>query len=172
LREGQLNGKARSGAGRASRRRLKGLPGCQVSQAMASLAEGKKKNHGRDIRMKSQDEDIPRHLPALGHDQPCLGGGLSDLDPRSRRRGPLRRQLRHHPCFGRPGRPWGGLPRHCNGDLRVAPLRCRRGRRLSGSRRLGLGPRGRLNSSSRGVKYPLGLPPPLGPGPRRPDSGD
>jgi hypothetical protein len=43
LREGQLNGKARSGAGRASRRRLKGLPGCQVSQAMASLAEGKRK---------------------------------------------------------------------------------------------------------------------------------
>jgi hypothetical protein len=43
LREGQLNGKARSGAGRTSRRRLKGLPGCQVSQAMASLAEGKRK---------------------------------------------------------------------------------------------------------------------------------
>jgi hypothetical protein len=43
LQEGQLNGKARSGAGRASRRRLKGLPGCQVSQAMASLAEGKRK---------------------------------------------------------------------------------------------------------------------------------
>jgi hypothetical protein len=36
LREGQLNGKARSGAGRASRCRLKGLPGCPVSQAMAS----------------------------------------------------------------------------------------------------------------------------------------
>ena len=31
--------------------------------------------------MKSQDEDIPRYLPAPGHDQPCLGGGLSDLDP-------------------------------------------------------------------------------------------
>jgi hypothetical protein len=43
LREGQLNGKARSGAGRASRRRLKGLPGCQVGQAMSSLAEGKRK---------------------------------------------------------------------------------------------------------------------------------
>jgi hypothetical protein len=23
--------------------------------------------------MKSQDEDIPRYLPASGHDQPCLG---------------------------------------------------------------------------------------------------
>jgi hypothetical protein len=29
--------------------------------------------------MKSPDEDIPRYLPAPGHDQPCLGGGL--LDP-------------------------------------------------------------------------------------------
>jgi hypothetical protein len=66
----------------------------------------------------------------------------------------------------------GGLPRHCHGDLRVALLRCRRGRRLSGSRRLVLAPRGCLNSSSRGVKYPLGLPPLLGPGPRRPNSGD
>jgi hypothetical protein len=43
--------------------------------------------------MKSQDEDIPRYLPAPGHDQPCLGGGLSDLDPRSRHRGPLRRHF-------------------------------------------------------------------------------
>jgi hypothetical protein len=43
LREGRLNGKVRSGAGRASRRRLKGLPGCQVGQAMAPLAEEKRK---------------------------------------------------------------------------------------------------------------------------------
>jgi hypothetical protein len=43
LREGRLNGKARSGAGRTGRRRLKGLPGCQVGQAMASLVEGKGK---------------------------------------------------------------------------------------------------------------------------------
>jgi hypothetical protein len=42
----------------------------------------------------------------------------------------------------------GGLPGHCHGDLRVAPLRCRRGRRLSGSRRPGLAPWGRLSSSS------------------------
>jgi hypothetical protein len=43
LREGHLNGKARSGAGHASRCRLKGLPGRQVSQPMASLAEEKRK---------------------------------------------------------------------------------------------------------------------------------
>jgi hypothetical protein len=43
LREGRLDGKAWSGAGHASRCRLKGLPGCQVGQAMAPLAEGKRK---------------------------------------------------------------------------------------------------------------------------------
>jgi hypothetical protein len=43
MREGRLNGKARSGAGRISRRRLKCLPGCQVGQPMASLAEEKRK---------------------------------------------------------------------------------------------------------------------------------
>jgi hypothetical protein len=43
LREGHLNGRARSGAGHASRCHLKGLPGRQVSQPMASLAEEKRK---------------------------------------------------------------------------------------------------------------------------------
>jgi hypothetical protein len=31
--------------------------------------------------MKSRDEDAPRYLPAPGHDQPCLRGGLLDLGP-------------------------------------------------------------------------------------------
>jgi hypothetical protein len=39
LREGRLNGKALS----PPAERLKGLPGCQVGQAMAPLAEGKRK---------------------------------------------------------------------------------------------------------------------------------
>jgi hypothetical protein len=39
LREGQLNSEARRGTGYGSRRRLKGLPGSQIGQAMASLAE-------------------------------------------------------------------------------------------------------------------------------------
>jgi hypothetical protein len=39
LREGQLNSEARCGTGCGSRRRLKGLPGSQIGQAMASLAE-------------------------------------------------------------------------------------------------------------------------------------
>jgi hypothetical protein len=36
--------------------------------------------------MESQDEDIPRYLPAPGHDPPCLGGSLLDLGPRNRRK--------------------------------------------------------------------------------------
>jgi hypothetical protein len=43
LREGQLNGEARHGAGCGSRCRLKGLPGSQIGQAMASLAEEERK---------------------------------------------------------------------------------------------------------------------------------
>jgi hypothetical protein len=91
-----------------------------------------------------------------------------DLDPRNHRRGPLRRQLRHHPCFERPGRPGGGLPRHCHGDLRVAPLRCRRGWWLSRSRRSGLAPRvasalpaegsGTLSDCPRPSGWDLGVP--------------
>jgi hypothetical protein len=169
LREGRLNGKARSGAGRTGRRRLKGLPGCQVSQAMASLAEEKGKITAGTYEWKARTKAFPRYLPAPGHDPPCLGGSLLDLGPRNRSRGPLRRQLRHYPCFGHPG---GRLPRRCHDDLRVASLRCRRERRFSGSRRPGVAPRGHLSSSSRGVRRSLGLPPLLGPGPRRPDSED
>jgi hypothetical protein len=93
------------------------------------------------------------------------------LDPRSRNscRGPLRRQLRRHPCFGHPG---SRLPGLCHDDLRVTSMRCRHKRRLLGSRRPDLAPRSHLSSSGRGVRCPLGLPPCLGPGPRRPDSGD
>jgi hypothetical protein len=43
LREGQLNGEARSGTGCGSRRRLKGFPGSQIGQPMASLAEEERK---------------------------------------------------------------------------------------------------------------------------------
>jgi hypothetical protein len=43
LREGQLNSEARRGTGCGSRRRLKGFPGSQIGQAMASLAEEERK---------------------------------------------------------------------------------------------------------------------------------
>jgi hypothetical protein len=108
--------------------------------------------------MRSQNEDVLRYLPALGHDQSCLWGGLSDLDPRRYRRGPPRRRPRYHSRLGHLGRPEDGLPRRCHGDLRVALLRCRHGRRFSGNRHLGLTPRSHLNFPSRGVEYPLGLP--------------
>jgi hypothetical protein len=168
MRESRMYGKARSGAGHTSRRRLKCLPGCQVGQAVASLAEVKRKITVGTYEWKAETP-TPRYLPAPGHDPPCLGGSLLDPGPRNRRRGPLRWQLRHRPRFGRPR---GRSPRHCNGGLRVASLRCRRERQLPGSRRPGLAPRGHLSSSSRGVRSPLGLPSPLRPGPRRPDSGD
>jgi hypothetical protein len=43
MREGQLNSEARHGTGCGSRRRLKGFPGSQIGQAMASLAEEERK---------------------------------------------------------------------------------------------------------------------------------
>jgi hypothetical protein len=43
LREGQLNSEARRDTGCGSRHRLKGLPGSQIGQAMASLAEEERK---------------------------------------------------------------------------------------------------------------------------------
>jgi hypothetical protein len=54
VRDGRLNGKARSGAGRTSQRRLKCLPGCQVGQAMASLAEEKRKITARTYEWKAR----------------------------------------------------------------------------------------------------------------------
>jgi hypothetical protein len=50
-------------------------------------------------------------------------------------------------------------------------LRSRHRQRFLGNRRLGLTPWGHLNYLGQGVKYPLGLPPFFGPGPRRPGPG-
>jgi hypothetical protein len=51
-------------------------------------------------------------------------------------------------------------------------MRCRYERRPLGSRRPDLAFRSHLSSSSRGVRRPLESPPCVGPGPRRPNSGD
>jgi hypothetical protein len=61
-----------------------------------------------------------------------------------------------------------GLPRRSHDDPRITLLRSRHGQRFMGSRRLGPTPRGHLNYLDQGVKYPLGLSPFFGPGPRRP----
>jgi hypothetical protein len=57
LREGQLNGEPRSGTSCGSRRRLKGFPGSQIGQAMASLAEEERKvtvgTYKRGVRTKT-----------------------------------------------------------------------------------------------------------------------
>jgi hypothetical protein len=76
-----------------------------------------------------------------------------------------------------PSLPWrprhqrDGLPKRSHDDPRITLLRSRHGQRSLGSRRLGLTPRGHLNYLGQGVKYPLGLPPFFGPGPRRPSPG-
>ena len=65
MREGRLNGKALS----PPAERLKGLPGCQVGQAMAPLAEGKRKmtagTYERKARTKTFGDTYP--LRAMIH---------------------------------------------------------------------------------------------------------
>jgi hypothetical protein len=63
LREGRLNDKARSGAGRTGRRRLKGLPGCQVGLAMASLAEGRRKITAETYEWKARTKTFRDAYP-------------------------------------------------------------------------------------------------------------
>jgi hypothetical protein len=63
MREGRLNDKARSGAGRTGRRRLKGLPGCQVGLAMASLAEGKWKITAETYEWKARTKTFRDTYP-------------------------------------------------------------------------------------------------------------
>jgi hypothetical protein len=86
------------------------------------------------------------------------------LDPGSRngRRGPLRRRL---------GRLGDRFPGHGSDDLRVTPVRHQHKRRPLGNRRLGLDLRDYFSSSGGGVRWPLGSPPRLGSGARRPDFG-
>jgi hypothetical protein len=103
LREGRLNGKARSGAGRTGRRRLKGLPGGQVSQAMASLAEKEGKITAGTYEWKARTKAFPRYLPAPGHDPPCLGGkslGSRPSEPQPRSASPATSAL---PLLWTPG---------------------------------------------------------------------
>jgi hypothetical protein len=171
LRRGQLAGEARRDTSCRSRRRLEDLPGSQTGRTVPPLAKEKGKNQDQDIRRRSQDKDILRYLPTPGHDQSCLWGGLSNLDPQRYHRGLPRCRLRYRPRLGRPRHPRDGLPRRSHDDPRIALLRSRHGQRFSGNMQLGLTPRGHVNYLGRGVKYPLGLPPFFGPRPRRPGPG-
>jgi hypothetical protein len=58
-----MNDKARSGAGRTGRCRLKGLPGCQVGLAMASLAEGKRKITAETYEWKARTKTFRDTYP-------------------------------------------------------------------------------------------------------------
>jgi hypothetical protein len=57
------------------------------------------------------------------------------------------------------------LHRRRHDDRRINPLCSRHGCLLLGNKRIVLTPRSRLNYIGQGVKYPLGVPPLLGPGP-------
>jgi hypothetical protein len=63
LREGQLNSEAQRDTGCGSRRRLKGLPGSQIGQAVASLAEEERKvaveTYEREARTKTLQDTYP-----------------------------------------------------------------------------------------------------------------
>lgn len=64
-----------------------------------------------------------------------------------------------------PEAPKGRPLRHRHDGQRINLLCSRHGRLLLGDMRIGLTPQSHLNYLGQGVKYPLGLPPLLGPGP-------
>jgi hypothetical protein len=99
----------------------------------ASACWEEKEEQDQGTRRKSQDEDILRYLPTLSHDQSCLWGGLSSLDPRRCHRGQPRCRLQHHPCLGRPRHQRDGLPRHSHDDPRITLLRSRHRQQFLGN---------------------------------------
>jgi hypothetical protein len=122
-----------------------------------------------DLLLRKQlGRGILRYLPAPDQGQSCLRGGPSGLGPRRHRRGSPRYRLRRRSHLGRPGRRRDGLPMRRHDDPRINLLYGWHGRLLLGDKRVGLTPQGHLNYLGQGVKYPLGLPPLLGPGPRWP----
>jgi hypothetical protein len=64
-----------------------------------------------------------------------------------------------------PEAPKGGPPRRRHDGRRTNFLCSQHGRLLLGDRRIGMTPWSHLNYFGQGVKYPLGQPPLLGPGP-------
>jgi hypothetical protein len=161
---GQPTGMARRSTGRRSWLRLKGLRGGQTSQALPSLAE-RERRQVQDTQWKNQNRGILRYLPALGQGQSCLRGGPSGPGLRRRCRGLPRCRLRRHFRLGRPRRRRGGPPRRRHNGRGTNLLYSRHGRLFLGDRRIGLTPRSHPNYLGQGVKYPLGLPLLLGPGP-------
>jgi hypothetical protein len=111
----------------------------------ASVCWVEREEQDQDTRRRSRDKGILRYLPTPGHDQSCLRGGPSSLDPRGHHRGLPRCRLRHHPCLGRSRHQRDGLPRRNHDDLRISLLCSRHGQRLLGNRRVDLTPRGHLN---------------------------
>jgi hypothetical protein len=125
----------------------------------------KEREKVQDTQKENQNRGILRYLPALGQGQSCLRGGPS---------GPgLRRHCRGLPTVGfgaaftSGARGAEGVT--CLGVVTTAegPASCTAGAGTCswGGMWFGLTPRSHPNHLGQGVKYPLGLPPLLGPGP-------
>jgi hypothetical protein len=163
----QPTGVARRSTGCRGRPRLKGLRGGQTSRALPLLAE-RERRQVQDTQRKNRSRGILRYLPALGQGQSCLRGDPSgpSLRRRCQRLPHSRLRCRFH--LGRLRRRGGGLPRRRHDGRGTNLPHGRHGRLLLGNMRVGLTPRSHPDYLGQGVKYPLGPPPLLGPGPRRP----
>jgi hypothetical protein len=157
---GQPTGMARRGTSCRSRFRLEGLSGGQTGQALPPLAERKSKIKTHREKTKTEVSS-DTYRSGLGLVVPAG----RPLGPRRRCRGLPRCRLRRRLRLGHPRHRRGGPPRCRHDGRRTNFLRSRHGRLLLGDRRIGLTPRSHLNYLGQGVKYPLGLPPLLGPGP-------
>jgi hypothetical protein len=144
---------------------LRAFMGARPAKPCLHLLKEKERGQDQDTRRKNQNRGILRYLPAPDQGQLCLRGGPSGLGPRRRCRGLPCCRLRRRLHLGRPRRRRGNLPRRRHDDRRINLLCSRHGRLLLGNKRIDLTPRSHLNYLDQGVKYPLGLPPLLGPGP-------
>jgi hypothetical protein len=167
LRGGQPTGMARRSSRRSGQPHLKGLRGGQTGRALPPLTE-RKKGKNQDTQKDDRIKDALGYLPASGQDQSCLRRDLLDPGLRRRCRGLASGRLQRCLRLGRPRRRGGDLPRRCHTSRGNNFPHDWHGHLLLGGMRFGLTPRSRPNYLDQGVKYPLGLPPLLGPGPRRP----
>jgi hypothetical protein len=155
----------RRGTGCRGQPRLKGLPGGQTSRALPPLAERKSeekiKTHGEKTKARLSSDTYPLRTKAnrargeaprasipIGAAEGCLA---ADSDAAS--------------ASGTRDAKGVACPGIVTNDQRINLLYSRHRRLLLGNRRIGLTPRSHLNYLDQGVKYPLSLPPLLGPGP-------
>jgi hypothetical protein len=145
--------------------RLKGLRGGQTGRALPSLAERKRESKFKTHREKTKTEvssdtyplrskanhacgEAPRAPVSTGAAEGCPAAGFGAAS-----------------ASGARGDEGAARPGVVTTDEGPSFLYDRCGHLLLGGMRFGLTPRSRPNHLGQGVKYPLGLPPLLGPGP-------